>query len=270
MAARRRQGFTLMEMLIVVAILAILVAVAIPTFAASLDAAREAACAANRRSLKGVLSAVYMTEGESAARQYDRDHHGEYPCPSGGTITASFSDGAVTVTCDKHGGEDGAPNWMPGMKDALDILEEVSKNFTHSGDIGADYAFKNAYVKYINENGMEFSKIATEEALKKFDGKTKVLGDPKELVWVGVKMQFGVKKEMRTFLVATSSALAQSDKTGDFKGVLLYDPGTDTYFRSTGVAWNGAVDYRTLQWKQGTALDEFLENGDASWEKVPK
>lgn len=45
-----KKGFTLMEMLIVVAIIAILVAIAIPTFTSQLEKAREAADIANIRS----------------------------------------------------------------------------------------------------------------------------------------------------------------------------------------------------------------------------
>lgn len=46
---QNKKGFTLMEMLIVVAIIAILVAIAIPTFAGSLDRARVSADSANIR-----------------------------------------------------------------------------------------------------------------------------------------------------------------------------------------------------------------------------
>ena len=44
-----KKGFTLMEMLIVVAIIAVLVAIAIPTFAGQLEKANQAADAANIR-----------------------------------------------------------------------------------------------------------------------------------------------------------------------------------------------------------------------------
>ena len=47
---KNNKGFTLMEMLIVVAIIAILIAIMIPTFNAQLEKAREAADAANIRS----------------------------------------------------------------------------------------------------------------------------------------------------------------------------------------------------------------------------
>ena len=45
-----KKGFTLMEMLIVVAIIAILIAIAIPTFSSAMEKAREAADIANIRS----------------------------------------------------------------------------------------------------------------------------------------------------------------------------------------------------------------------------
>jgi type IV pilus assembly protein PilA len=48
---RNKKGFTLMELLIVVAIIAILAAIAIPTFSSSLTKAKNAADVANARSL---------------------------------------------------------------------------------------------------------------------------------------------------------------------------------------------------------------------------
>ena len=51
------KGFTLMEMLIVVAIIAVLVAIAIPVFGAQLEKAREAVDAANLRAAYAEVSA---------------------------------------------------------------------------------------------------------------------------------------------------------------------------------------------------------------------
>ena len=63
---RRKDGFTLIEMLIVVAIVAILIAVSIPLVSSSLERARKATDAANERAAKAEILICYMTESECA------------------------------------------------------------------------------------------------------------------------------------------------------------------------------------------------------------
>ena len=58
-----KKGFTLMEMLIVVAIIAILVAIAIPTFTKSLNQAKIAADEANLRAYYAEQMANYLVDG---------------------------------------------------------------------------------------------------------------------------------------------------------------------------------------------------------------
>ena len=57
---RNKKGFTLMELLIVVAIIAILVAISIPIFTSQLEKAREATDVANLRAAKAVAVATYL------------------------------------------------------------------------------------------------------------------------------------------------------------------------------------------------------------------
>lgn len=63
---RRKNGFTLIEMLIVVAIVAILIAVSIPLVSSSLERARKATDAANERAAKAEILICYMTDSECA------------------------------------------------------------------------------------------------------------------------------------------------------------------------------------------------------------
>lgn len=64
---KNTKGFTLMEMLIVVAIIAILIAIAIPTFTAQLEKAREAADIANIRSTYSEAMVAYLEGNGTAA-----------------------------------------------------------------------------------------------------------------------------------------------------------------------------------------------------------
>ena len=64
---KNSKGFTLMEMLIVVTIIAILVAIAIPTFTNQLEKAREATDMADLRSAYAEVMACALTGDASAA-----------------------------------------------------------------------------------------------------------------------------------------------------------------------------------------------------------
>ncbi len=59
---KKTAGFTLVEMLIVVAIIAILIAISIPMVSKSLEKAKRATDAANERSAKAAALILYMTD----------------------------------------------------------------------------------------------------------------------------------------------------------------------------------------------------------------
>ena len=66
MKKNNNKGFTLAELLIVVAIIAVLVAIAIPVFTAQLEKAREATDIANVRSAYAEVITYYLTDNDSS------------------------------------------------------------------------------------------------------------------------------------------------------------------------------------------------------------
>ncbi|MBE7008283.1 MAG: type II secretion system protein [Ruminococcaceae bacterium] len=61
-----QKGFTLAELLIVVAIIAVLIAIMIPTFGGQLEKARESADLANLRAAYAEATIVYLNDQDSA------------------------------------------------------------------------------------------------------------------------------------------------------------------------------------------------------------
>lgn len=103
------KSFTLAELLVVVAIIAVLVAVGIPVFVSQLAKTRAAVCMANRRNLYGEISTLWITNpGDPAVTPGAHPltaHQAEtYTCPNKGTIayTIDSAKNIVTVRCTKH------------------------------------------------------------------------------------------------------------------------------------------------------------------------
>ena len=123
-----KKGFTLAELLIVVAIIAVLVAIAIPVFTSQLERSREATDLSNIRAAYAEAVADYLAEGAQAQKTatvtdikqttagwtIDEEHPTLYtrvngtqtpidlnglPIESGDTVTVTVAaDGSVSIT----------------------------------------------------------------------------------------------------------------------------------------------------------------------------
>ena len=74
-----KKGFTLAELLIVVAIIAVLVAISIPIFSAQLEKAKEATDMANIRSAYAEVVAAYLGDSQKHEASVDlKSHKNDY------------------------------------------------------------------------------------------------------------------------------------------------------------------------------------------------
>jgi len=112
---RKDEGFTLVELMVVVLIIGILVAIAVPIFNAAKASAQQKTCWANERTVEGAYES-WQAGGNDGTSQTSfttlltaltPNYIKATPsCPASGTYTATFSGGTtkptVGISCSVH------------------------------------------------------------------------------------------------------------------------------------------------------------------------
>lgn len=108
-----QKGFTIIELVVVIIILGVLVAIALPRYFALTDDAQEAACLANMKSIEAAIMMEYSSQlldgtGKTLAdvvSSYNTDAtvffaNGVEPSePAGGSYTVAANGNTLTITC---------------------------------------------------------------------------------------------------------------------------------------------------------------------------
>ena len=111
---QNRKGFTLVEIMIVVAIIGILAAIAIPNFIKSRKQSQMNACIANLKQIQGAKEqALLAGQGIEATDLFGSDKYikVEPTCPAGGSYTIGNSD--TDPTCPNANTDTAYPHALP-------------------------------------------------------------------------------------------------------------------------------------------------------------
>lgn len=245
------KGFTLVEVVIVIAILGILSAVAIPSYSKLQEQSSAKICAANRSSLEMKLeSKVALSNAGSLEQAFNAksaSYAKDYQCPSGGKYSVEDNN---AVTCDVH-----KPDPSAILRKQMNVIKE-DKNVNNNSDWKAAInalttsgltAFESVYGNAIVDT---YLKGQTTSAINNFN--------KQNLTWKPAK--FIIDGVPYWFMIATPN-------TNDDLAL----KGTSSYDRSAYLIFDGEHYYGHFAQYGHTVAGNYLsDNGGGNNTKIYK
>lgn len=180
---RKKQGFTLAELLIVVAIIAVLVGIAIPVFTSQLEKAREATDAANIRDAYAEVMTKAISTGEESTvtvsltqKKNDWQTSFEFPCKEvgepkvNGKAVVSYKNGTAVITYDGKNNSD-TKSTLEAIKANATVYKKTNIGTSKRGTLYIDQG--NYFIVEQEKHFKDFEKTLDEaHGLRKVDFKT--------------------------------------------------------------------------------------------------
>lgn len=195
MKKKKNGGFTLVELIVVVAILAVLMAILIPQYIQYVARARKQTCNSNCYELSSLLNMETGLRGMPLSDEQIKELTGfkatsgklvsdtQHICPENGDVTITYStkNATYSLMCSKHGNVNGV------LEKALQAAQEAVKN-PGTNWWGNDQ-YRAAYKKYLEDNGLTDFEI--DDAIRALVGEPPLPDEAKYLVPYYVKSDKG-------------------------------------------------------------------------------
>lgn len=263
----KKHGFTLTELIIVIAILAILAAILVPLMVGYIEESQTSVCQTNMATVRrlytyeaglasGDLSDTGKLLSDALAKTketyVDATH---YKGSCGGTVTVVYTDGLISsMSCDRHGEAQEESALTPGgglkynanLKNPGDTLKTVADGLTNFGNRVDSTA------PDTNAAGADSRRFLLVAALKNSDID---LASSNIVTWA-------VVKEGSTKVVWLSDVALSDDTLGKSVRVIRYNPNRGTYTAGY-MKVQKSVDIEDADYNQfvggGTDADRWTE-----------
>lgn len=192
MKKKKNGGFTLVELIVVVAILAVLMAILIPQYIQYVARARKQTCNSNCYELSSLLNMETGLRGMPLSDEQIKELTGfkatsgklvsdtQHICPENGDVTITYStkNATYSLMCSKHGDVNGV------LDKALQAAQEAG-----SGVTGGNDQYRAAYAKYLKDNGL--TDFEVDDAIRSLVGEPHLPVEAKYLVPYYVQSEKG-------------------------------------------------------------------------------